>query len=318
MEYKDYYKVLGVERHATAAEIKKAYRKQARKYHPDMNKASDATQHMADINEANDVLADTERREAYDTLGHAPPPGAGQAAHAARGDFQKPPGWSDYFHFGDGSDAAGAQPGGAHSDFFEELFGRSARAGAGAARSGPRRGSDQHASITLDLRDAYLGAQKTLSLQGMQANESTELEVSIPKGICEGQSIRLTGRGSAGSGGAAAGDLLLEVHFKPDSQWRTQERNVYGPLQLCPWEAALGPWLVVTTPTGEAEVKIPEVWKAGRSLRLKGHGIPGSGSKAAGDLYLELQVAWPVADSSAAKQAYTDLAKAFPDFQPRA
>jgi curved DNA-binding protein len=330
VQYKDYYKQLGVERHATAADIKKAYRKQARKYHPDMNKANDATERMAEINEAHEVLSNSERREAYDTLGHASAAGAGRTAQATRGDFQKPPGWSDYFHFGEegeGSEGASAET--AHSDFFEELFGRAARSGSGGATAGPRRGRDQHASIALDLQDAYAGAQKTLHLQGLDAltgaSTETELQVRIPMGVFAGQTIRLAGHGSAGSGGGAAGDLLLDVQFNPDAQWRTQGRDVYGPLALAPWEAALSPWLVVGTPTGQAEVKIPSGWKAGRTLRLKGRGIPASASasgsaaaKTAGDLYLELMVVLPPADSGAGQEAYAAMAKAFPDFQPRA
>ena len=335
MQYKDYYQQLGVERHATAADIKKAYRKQARKYHPDMNKASDATERMAEINEAHEVLSNAERREAYDTLGHANAAGAAQATRGGQsgpGDFHKPAGWSDYFHFGEegeGREGAGADS--AHSDFFEELFGRAARSGGSAGPpAGPRRGSDQHASIALDLQDAYVGTQKTLHLQGLDArtgaSTETELQVRIPVGVFAGQSIRLAGRGSAGSGGGAAGDLLLDVQFKPDVQWRAQGRDVYGPLALAPWEAALSPWLVVGTPSGQAEVKIPSGWKAGRTLRLKGRGIPasasaGSGSAAAqtaGDLYLELQVVLPSADSSAGQEAYAAMARAFPDFQPRA
>jgi curved DNA-binding protein len=148
------------------------------------------------------------------------------------------------------------------------------------------------------------------------------LQVSIPIGVFEGQQIRLAGRGNAGRDSGPPGDLLLEVHFKPDGRWRTQGRDVYGPLPLAPWEATLGPWLVVQTPVGVAEVKIPLNWKAGRTLRLKGHGIPGSAlhglaAKAAGDLYLELAVTLPPADSSKARRAYAAMALAFADFQPR-
>jgi curved DNA-binding protein len=324
MQYKDYYKVLGVARGASAAEIKKAYRKQARKFHPDMNKSSTATQSMADINEANDVLGDAHKREAYDTLGTQRDDPPGQDTRGAGQAFHKPSGWSDYYPFSDEAAEAGAA--GVHSDFFEQLFGRGAHAR--PAHTGPVRGNDQHASISLDLLDAYQGAQKSLSLGGVDSRAGdmgpvTELQVSIPKGVFEGQKIRLAGHGSAGSGGGSAGDLLLEVRFKPDAQWRAKGRDVYGPLPLAPWEAALSPWLVVRTPVGEAEVRIPADWKAGRTLRLKGHGIPGSGApghahKPAGDLYLELGVALPPADTSAARDAYAAMARAFPDFQPRA
>jgi curved DNA-binding protein len=289
-----------------------------------MNKASTATQSMADINEAHDVLGDAHKREAYDTLGtQRDDPPQPTARHAAPG-FQKPSGWADFFPFAQG--AADATDRTTHSDFFEELFG-SAMHGR-AASSAPQRGSDHHATITLDLQDAYQGAQKTLTLHAVDSAAvagaaSTELQVTIPKGVFEGQQIRLSGRGSAGRGGGAAGDLLLEIHFKPDARWRAKGRDVYGPLPLTPWEAALSPWLVVQTPAGVAEVKIPLDWKAGRTLRLKGHGIPGSSSaglahKVAGDLYLELAVALPPADSSKAREAYAAMALAFADFQPRA
>ena len=176
------------------------------------------------------------------------------------------------------------------------------------------------------MQDAYLGTQRTLLLHadGTAGTAApTELQVTIPKGVFEGQQIRLAGRGSAGHAGGAPGDLLLEVHFAPHARWRAKGRDVYGPLPLAPWEAALSPWLVVQTPAGVAEVKIPADWKPGRSLRLKGHGIPGSSSaglahKGAGDLYLELAVALPPADSPAARAAYAAMALAFPDYQPRA
>ncbi len=323
MQYKDYYKLLGVERGASADEIKKAYRKQARKFHPDMNKSSTATQSMSEINEAHDVLGDAQKREAYDTLGTQRDDPQGQDPRAGAQGFQKPGNWSDFYPFANGageSDAAGS-----HSDFFEQLFGNRGRGRQGP--SGPVRGADQEASIALDLRDAYQGAQKTLSLRSVdsQTGDSappTELQVSIPIGVFEGQKIRLAGRGSAGTGGGPAGDLLLAVHFRPDFSWRTKGRDVYGPLLLAPWEAVLSPWLEVGTPVGRTEVKIPADWKLGRTIRLKGHGIPASASSGktrhlAGDLYLELAVALPPADTGAARDAYAALQHAFPDFHPR-
>jgi len=295
MEHKDYYKLLGVPRSASAADIKKAFRRQARKFHPDMNKAANATQSMADINEAHEVLSDPDKREAYDTQGtlRDAPPAAPQADPFA---FRQPEGWAEFFNFGAGPAA-------------------------------PQAGPDQHASITLDLQDAYQGARKSLSLRsdnnfGTAPATPTQLEVTIPVGVFEGQQIRLAGRGGAGTSGGARGDLLLEVRFKPDALWRTQGRDVYGQLPLSPWEASLAPWLVVKTPGGEEEVKIPAGWKAGRRLRIKGRGIPAGPSaalgKAPGDLYLELTVALPPADTSAAKDAYAAMAAAFPGFSPRA
>jgi curved DNA-binding protein len=320
---KDYYQLLGVARGASAADIKKAYRKQARKFHPDMNQGSPSGHSMADINEARDVLSDPVKREAYDTLGtrrdDPPTQPKGNTFHPAAD-------WADAFHFepGAGGPDGQANPG----TFFEELFGIHKK---GSTAKGPRRGQDRHATITLDLQDSYQGASKTLTLHvdgthdsadNPMKGSSTELHVSIPKGVFEGQHIRLAARGGAGSAGGVSGDLLLKVRFKPDARWRTQGRDVYGALPLAPWEAVLNGWLVVQTPGGVAEVKIPAHWKTGRSLRLKGHGIPGNTAsgpahKEAGDLYLELEVALPSADTEHARAAYAALALAFPDFHPR-
>jgi curved DNA-binding protein len=337
VQAKDYYQLLGVARGASAADIKKAYRKQARKFHPDMNQAGHSGHSMADINEARDVLSDPSKREAYDTSGTrrddpAPPlRPSGDRFHPAAD-------WADAFHFEPGADTPGneANPG----TFFEELFGIHRK---GKAAAGPQRGQDRHASITLDLQDSYRGATRTLTLpvegpknpsgnpsgsasgsgaaNGAQ-HGSTELQVSIPKGVFEGQHIRLAARGMVGTAGGASGDLLLEVHFKHDARWRTKGRDVFGALPLSPWEAVLNGWLVVQTPGGVAEVKIPAHWKAGRSLRLKGHGIPGNSASGpahqeAGDLYLELEVALPPADSDHARAAYAAMALAFADFHPR-
>ncbi len=321
MEFKDYYQVLGVGKTATADEIKKAYRKLARKYHPDVSKEADAVGRMAEINEANAVLSDPEKREAYDALSR-------QAPHRPGQDFRPPPNWDAGFEFSEG-------PGGEFSDFFEQLFGRHARAQRPtgkhrqAARdaewggtSRPVRGSDHHAKIELDLLDAYQGAERTLQLHGgrfddagRMVHEERSLQVKIPKGVREGQLIRLTGQGSPGTGGAPAGDLFLEVRFKPDPRWRAIDRDVYQPVAVAPWEAELGAAIEVQTPAGALQVTVPAHWKSGRKLRLKGRGIPAA---TPGDLYLELTVALPPAHSDAERAAYTAMAKAFPHFNPRA
>ena len=322
MEFKDYYKTLGVAKTANADEIKKAYRKLARKHHPDVSKAADATERMAALNEANDVLSDPEKRAAYDTLGNAPQAQDGQ-------DFRPPPNWDAGFEF---SDHGGNRSNpGDHSDFFEQLFGRAARAqrsqGRGEAFAGAHaamRGGDHHARIELDILDAYQGAERTIALrsarlddEGRVVNEERNLQVKIPKGVFEGQHIRLAGRGSPGSGGAPAGDLLLEVLFKPDPRWRAEGRDVHQRVLLAPWEAMLGATAKLHTPGGEVEVNISAGWKAGRKLRLKGQGIPGSGSQPAGDLYLELELTLPPADTDQARAAYAAMAQAFPAFAPR-
>ena len=313
MEFKDYYQTLGVAKDATEADIKKAYRKLARKYHPDVSKEKDAAARMSEVNEANAVLSDPEKRAAYDELG--------SQTHARGGqEFRPPPNWDAGFEFSGGGTEGGAD----FSDFFEELFGR-ARGHRAGARSGGRaaamRGEDHHAKIELDLLDAYHGAERTISLrsarlddEGHVVNEERHLEVKIPKGVREGQHIRLAGRGGTGFGGGPAGDLLLEVVFKPDPRWRAEGRDVYQRVPLAPWEAALGGQVVVQTPAGEAEVTVPAGWKQGRKLRLKGRGIPAS---EAGDLYLELDIALPPAETDAARAAYAAMAKAFPHFDAR-
>jgi curved DNA-binding protein len=323
MEFKDYYRALGVDKSATADEVKKAFRKLARKYHPDVSKEPDAARHMAEVNEAYAVLSDPERRAAYDALG------AQAAAQGMRGggDFRPPPHWDAGFEF---TDASGAHDGADHySDFFEQLFGHAARArhthtarGAHGDGAPPqRRGSDHHASIELDLQDAYLGAQRTIDLRSAHLGADghvvpglRSLQVKIPKGVHEGQLIRLAGQGGPGLGGAPAGDLFLEVHFRPDPRWRAEGRDVYQRLTLAPWEATLGACIEVPTPTGTVEVTVPARSGAGRKLRLRGRGIPGA---TPGDLYLELDIALPPADTDAARAAWAALGKAFPHFNPR-
>ena len=318
MEFKDYYQILGVEKTASADDIRKAYRRLARKYHPDVSKEPDAAKRMSEVNEANTVLSDPEKRAAYDALGS-------QYAHAGGGDFRPPPNWDAGFEF---SGAPGGG-GGDFSDFFEQLFGHAARAqraqrGGGAQARGaeqPRqRGRDHHASIELDLRDAYHGAQRVLTLHGARLDadgrlvgQERQLQVTIPKGVRAGQLIRLSGQGGPGT---PAGDLFLEVRFKPDTRWRAEDRDVYQAVTLAPWEAELGGAIEVQTPGGATvEVTVPPRWKPGRKLRLRERGIPAA---TPGDLYLELHVALPAAATPAQQQAYRALAQAFPDFKPRA
>lgn len=312
MDYKDYYKTLGVEKTASADEIKKAYRRLARKYHPDVSKEPDAAVRMSDVNEANTVLSDPEKRAAYDQLGARTHAQAGQ-------DFRPPPNWDAGFEF------SGAGPGfdggdfdaGQFSEFFEQMFGGQARASRGGSRAGgagggPRRGQDHHAKIELDLVDAYEGAERNIALRSVDGER--ELAVRIPKGVREGQHIRLAGRGGPGHGGGEAGDLLLEVAFRPDPRWRADGRDVHQRVPVAPWEAALGAAVTVHTPSGPTEVSVPPNSRAGRKLRLKGRGIP---SREPGDLYLELEIATPPATSDAQREAYERLATAFPGYDPR-
>ncbi|CAB5711180.1 Curved DNA-binding protein [Delftia tsuruhatensis] len=321
MDYKDYYRILGLDRGASTDEIKKAYRKLARKYHPDVSKEADASQRMAEVNEANAVLSDPEKRAAYDALADGPRRGT-----TGTGGFQPPPGWENQdFHFRGGR---GAAPEGDadFSDFFSQMFGHAARARqadtGGQGRQPPdMRGQDQHASIELDLMDSYRGAQRSLHLRttaidddGQVVARDKELQVSIPKGVREGQMIRLAGQGGAGLGKGPAGDLLLEVHLRHDPRWWAEGKDVYQNVALAPWEAALGGAVRMSTIAGEFEVSVPAGSRPGRKLRIKGKGLPAA---TPGDLYLVLGIALPEAQTDAQRQAYASLAQAFPSFDAR-
>ncbi len=335
MQFKDYYQILGVDKGATQDDIKKAYRKLARKYHPDVSKEKDAAERMAEVNEANTVLSDPEKRAAYDTVG-----AQAWAAGARSGDdVRPPPGWNTGYEFRDGGGGDGAEAfrqhfggdSGDYSEFFEQMFGRAGAAGGarGRARTGgaraqaQMRGEDQHARIELDLIDAYRGAERSLTLRGARVDDSGHvvpeertLQVKIPQGVKEGQMIRLAGQGSPGFNGGAAGDLFLEVQFRPDARWRIDGRDVTQKLRVTPWEAALGGGVQVTTPDGKTvEVTVPAGSGSGRKLRLKGRGIPSSATP--GDLYLELDIAVPSAVTPEQKAAWEALAKAYPGFDPR-
>lgn len=328
MQFPDYYATLGVARDASQDEIKKAYRRLARKYHPDVSKEADAGKRMAAINEANEVLSDPEKRKIYDAVGH-------QAwAQGARStdDVRPPPGWNQGF-----AQAAGAGDwarrrshhddgfGQDYSEFFESLFGQSARARQRSARAAAGghglRGEDQHAEITLDLAEAYAGAQRTLRLQGIKIDASGQvmpeertLDVKIPAGVAQGQLIRLAGQGQPGIGGGAPGDLFLKVHIREDGRHHVRGRDVYMRVVVTPWEAALGAEINVATPGGTVSVAVPTGSVLGRKLRLRGKGIPG---RTPGDLYMELDIAVPSAVTAEQKAAWAALAKAYPGFNPR-
>ena len=307
MKFKDYYETLGVARGATQDDVKHAYRKLARKFHPDVSKDPDAEARFKEIGEAYAVLKDPEKRAAYDQMGSQWKTGQ---------DFEPPPGWDAGFEFS-GADL-GAGLGGDYSDFFEALFGRHAR---GEQRAHMHaQGQDHHAKVLIDLADAYHGARRGVSLRmpmvdanGRVTMQERTLDVSIPKGVRAGQHLRLAGQGGPGMGGAPPGDLYLEIAFRPDATFRADGRDVYLELPLAPWEAALGASIAVPTPEGPVQLTIPPGSAAGRQLRLKGRGIPGSPP---GDLYVALAIALPPADSESARAAYRAMAKAF-DFNPR-
>lgn len=309
MEYKDYYKIMGVARDATQDEIKRAYRQLARKYHPDVSKEPDTEARFKEVGEANEVLKDPEKRAAYDRLG---------ANWQAGQDFRPPPDWNTGFEFSGGGAADGdaAQ----FSDFFEALYGRSFGAGR-SHRSAQARGEDHHARILVDLEDAYSGAVRTITLQipevdgqGHVVMRERKLNVTLPRGIRAGQHIRLAGQGAPGLGQGQAGDLFLEIEFRPHPFYRAEQHDVYLDLPLAPWEAALGAVLNVPTPGGVVELRIPPGAATGSKLRLKGRGIP---SATPGDLYVVLKIAVPLADDEEGKTAYRNLAEQFKSFNPR-
>jgi len=316
MEFKDYYATLGVERSASPDEIKKSYRKLARKYHPDVSKEPDAEARFKEVAEAYEALSDAERRAAYDDLGK----------RFERGrEFNPPPGWDSGFEFsGRGPDVSGG-PGFdesfAHSDFFEALFGHASRGARRASRPAHAAGDDRHAKVVIDLEDAYRGARRSIALHvpvvdehGQVAMQERQLDVNIPKGIREGQHLRLAGQGGPGFGDGPAGDLYLEIAFKPHPRFRVDGKDVYADLAVAPWEATLGSEVDVRIPDGSVRMTIPAGSPAGRKLRLKGKGLPGA---PAGDLYVVVRIALPKAETAAQQDAYRALAAAFPSFDPR-
>ena len=309
MDYKDYYKTLGVDRKATQDELKRAYRKLARKYHPDVSKEADAELKFKELGEAYEVLKDPEKRVAYDELG---------SNWNSQQGFQPPPDFGAGFEFRGAPRGAGSQEG--FSDFFESLFGHAGGPG-GVNRGFHMQGEDHHAKILVDLEDSYHGASRSISLKmpeeapnGHVVNRSRTLKVSIPKGVRQGQQIRLNGQGAKGQGSGKAGDLYLEIEFNPHRFYRVEGADVYLELPVAPWEAALGASVKVPTPSGAIDLKIPANSKAGKKLRLKGRGIP---AKSPGDLYLVLQIALPPAEDEKSREFYKRMQEEMV-FDPRA
>jgi curved DNA-binding protein len=314
MQFKDYYQIFALPRNATQDDIKRAYRKLARKYHPDVSKEPDAEARFKELGEAYEVLKDPEKRAAYDQMG---------SQWKAGQDFQPPPGWDAGFEYsGRGREPGfGTGDGADYSDFFEALFGQQTRRAHAQRAAMHAKGRDHHAKILIDLEDAYHGAQRSIALripgldaQGHVVTAERQLDVSIPQGIRAGQHLRLAGQGEPGLGNGPAGDLYLEIAFKPHAHFRVDAQDVYLDLPLAPWEAALGATLAVPTPAGSVQLTIPPGTAAGRKLRLKGKGIP---AKPPGDLYVVPLIVLPPADSAAAQEAWRTLAKAF-TFNPRA
>ena len=292
MQFKDYYDLLGVKPDAGDAEVKSAYRKLARKYHPDVSKEAGAEEKFKSVNEAYEALKDPAKRKAYDQLraqGYRP----GQ-------EFHPPP------NFGEGADFdfsnVGAGEGG-FSDFFESLFGARGQRG----RPGPRRGRDVQARIEIPLATAYSGGVERITLRDGAGAERT-LEVKIPAGILPGQQIRLAGQGSHGASGGGAGDLMLEVGVQHDSRFRLDGRDVLLTLPITPWQAALGATITVPTLGGDVELRVPAGSDAGKRMRLRGRGMPG---REAGDQFVTLEIHAPPVRTDAQRKLYEAMAEEF-------
>ena len=298
MEFQDYYDTLGVSRKATDAEIKAAYRKLARQFHPDRNTDAGAEDRFKAVSEAYEVLKDPEKRQQYDALG----------ANWQNGQqFRPPPGWDG----GAGSDFGGAS---GFSDFFETLFGQGFQAGDFGGQNPfggrPSRPSPQSARITVTLEDVFNGAKRRLTLN--DSGGPRQVDVQIPKGVRPGQKIRLSGQGRAGMGGLR-GDLLLEIDVQSHPVFELDGRDVRVTVPITPWEAGLGSKLEVPTLAGTVTLKVPAAARTGQTLRLRGRGLPGNPP---GDQLVSLQIQTPPAKTKEEKAFYEKMAAAF-SFNPR-
>jgi curved DNA-binding protein len=327
MQFVDYYEVLGVQRSATQDDIKKAYRKLSKKFHPDINKQKGAKEKFQQVNEAYEVLRDPDKRKRYDTLG---------SGFAGGQDFRAPPGWGGVeFNFG------GTRPGNVpsgFSDFFEAFFGAGVGGAGGAAGGGRRprspfndpfqepsrrRGEDQEAELTITLEDAYHGGTKSITLQqtvmgtdGGRRIEERSFQVKIPPGTTDGTKMRLAGQGGKGRNGGEAGDLLLKVSLAEHPRFTVNEHDLTAVLNIAPWEAVFGAKIPFVTLDGEVQLKIPPGSQAGQKLRLKDKGLPKKGGER-GNLTVELRVVVPTAATDEEKKLLEDWQK-LSRFNPRA
>ena len=297
MQFKDYYDILGVEPSAGDAEIKTAYRRLARKYHPDVSKEAGAEDNFKAVNEAYEALRDPQKRAAYDQL---------RARGYRPGDEVQPPAGGYGQAGGEGFDFdevfAGGGAGGGFSDFFESLFRRQGGGGFSQQQARGRHAqADLRARLAVSLEAVYRGDNVRVGLNGKA------FDVRVPKGIKLGQVIRLAGQGSGG------GSLLLEIEYAAHPQFEVDGRNVIYTLPVAPWEAALGATISVPTLGGRVELKIPASSEAGRKLRLRGRGLPNGASAAAGDQIVELEVQAPTPRDESQRKAYESLRDAFAD-----
>jgi curved DNA-binding protein len=331
MEYRDYYQIMGVARTATADEIKKTYRRLARKFHPDVSKEKDAEKKFKEVQEAYEVLKDPEKRAAYDQLG---------SEYKSGQQFRPPPDWGSGFEFRGGprQGRAGARGGASHteefeeaegfSDFFSSLFGARGFSGGGGSGgaspfggAGARAARDHHARVDIDLDEAYTGTTRTLELKrpdlkpdGTLDLKTHTVRVTIPAGVTDGQLIRLAGQGEQSTNGGKPGDLYLEVHMKPNRLFQLEGRDVTLTLPIAPWESALGATVTVPTLGGGVEMRIPPNSQSGQKMRLRGRGLPG---QTPGDQYIQLKIVVPPANTPEARAAFEELKQKL-DFNPRA
>ncbi len=325
MEYRDYYETLNVPRSASADDIKKSYRRLARKYHPDVSKEKNAEEKFKQVQEAYEVLKDPEKRAAYDQLG---------SNWKAGQEFRPPPDFGGGFEFRGGPRGpGGAEFDSSFSDFFSSLFGGGRGSpfgngddagpfgGSSRGRRAPRKGRDHHARIDIDLEEAFHGGTRTFELQRPELADDGTLQmrkhtvkVNIPAGIADGKQLRLAGQGEGSTTGGASGDLFLEVHIRPHKQFKLDGRDVTVTLPVAPWEAALGATVTVPTLGGPVEMRVPAGAQSGQKLRLRGRGLPGN---PAGDEFVQLKVVLPPADSPQARALYEQMQREMP-FDARA
>src|SRR6266478_10232017 len=313
VQFRDYYETLGVSKTATEDEIRSAFRKLARKYHPDVAKDKKAAEEkFKQINEAYEVLGDPEKRKKYDQLG---------ADWNQPGGFQPPPGWGTQqpgggfrrYGTGDGGGVEFEFGGTGFSDFFEQFFGGGRQAGFGGSpfgqrRSAAERGSDVEADIMVTLEEAFHGSKRTISLRRSNSNKVESYQVKIPKGVHEGQRIRLAGQGEAGAGGGKSGDLFLRVRLARHPDFTVEGSDLIHEVKIAPWQAVLGTELVVPTLEGNARLKIPPGTQGGQRFRLRERGLPGVSGKR-GDLYVVAQINVPKKVSDREREIWSELAK---------
>jgi curved DNA-binding protein len=305
MKFKDYYAILGVARTATADEIKDAYRRLARKFHPDVSKEPDAEARFKEIAEAYATLKDREKRAAYDQLGR----------HGAGEEFRPPPDWSTRYASG-----AGIFDEMDFGDLFAGLAGQHGAAHRGAR--GAMRGQDFEINVPVNIEEAFHGTSVSLDLAGVEFDDHgrprrtpRRLKARIPRGVTEGEVLRLTGQGGKGAHGGPDGDVYLSISLRPHPRYRASGRDLFVDLPVTPWEAGLGATVEVPTLAGAVDLKVPAGTRGGQRLRLAGRGLPNPHG-AAGDLYAIVEIAMPPELSDRERALLRELAKAS-SYDPR-